>query len=597
MRKDVAERKRNVVQRILVLALSFVMLFTLAACNVPTNDSQSNAADPTAVPTPGSVSTEEPADAQKIEKVTLYPGNSATPSGLVEGYKAKIFAERGLEVEVWAFSDERTNAILASGDLPDVMYIDYERLVNMIEGGLVLDLEPYLDQIPSIVKNPDIQTALNYTRQFWSADTGKIYGLPTEIGIIKEGEDTARNAVKVNWPVYYDLGCPEVESFDDLIPLMKKMMEAKPVADDGTKTWGTILNSGSDGSYWGNMQIWYRFQGYNELQLPYLIETDMINEKYYSILELGKDSAYYKGLQWYNKAYREGVMDPDSINNDRESQKAKVEKSKACMVPSGTLAGWAGYRPIYVPGQKLNQEIWDSPYGRTFYLVVNSKTKNLEASLRLLDTFADAEAFFQIWTGTEEEGMWEYGPDGKIVPTQYGIDAYVKSTGGQPIYFTNGEELKLWNDSWIVKGHKDIPHLIGPDGQPRDLRGMGTWVEIKAITDNSEDAIQWRESMGFKNFTALLKEKNAFTLVSGLDFVNGFASAPDDVMKLTLSAIKDVVTSTSWKMVYAKTDAEFEALWDQMIKDCKDLGAEEIVQWRMDDLEKALQTKNSLAAK
>ena len=50
--------------------------------------------------------------------------------------------------------------------------------------------------------------------------------------------DTGRDAVKVNWDVYYAAGCPEINSVDDLIPVMKKMMEIKPEADDGTKTWG-----------------------------------------------------------------------------------------------------------------------------------------------------------------------------------------------------------------------------------------------------------------------------------------------------------------------------------------------------------------------
>jgi putative aldouronate transport system substrate-binding protein len=126
---------------------------------------------------------------------------------------------------------------------------------------------------------------------------------------------------------------------------------------------------------------------------------------------------------------------------------------------------------------------------------------------------------------------------------------------------------------------------------------MGDWVEVKAITDNSEEATQWRQAMGAKNFTSLLKTKNAYTLLGDLDFVNGFASTPDDVTKLTLSAIKDVVVNASWKMVYAKTDTEFESQWEKMMKDCKDLGAEDIVKWRLEDLANALKIKNSLVAK
>ena len=42
-------------------------------------------------------------------------------------------------------------------------------------------------------------------------------------------------------------------------------------------------------------------------------------------------------------------------------------------------------------------------------------------------------------------------------------------------------------------------------------------------------------------------------------------------------------------MVYAKTDAEFEALWDKMVSDCKASGAQELIDWRLNDIEEAIE--------
>jgi Spermidine/putrescine-binding periplasmic protein len=232
------------------------------------------------------------AQEQAVTTLTIYPANSAVPSGMVDGFKGEIFAERGLKLEIWAFSDEKTNAILASGDLPDVMYVTYDQLQTMIEGNMVLELDSYLEEIPLIKENETVQTALNYTKQYKSADTGKIYGIPMRIGKTVEGQDTGRNAVKVNWPVYYELGCPEVSDVWDLIPLMKQMMEKKPVADDGTPTWGTVLNAGADAAYFRSIEMWYKWFGFELDNMPYLIESDMINNKYESVLALGKDSLY-----------------------------------------------------------------------------------------------------------------------------------------------------------------------------------------------------------------------------------------------------------------------------------------------------------------
>ena len=67
-------------------------------------------------------------------------------------------------------------------------------------------------------------------------------------------------------------------------------------------------------------------------------------------------------------------------------------------------------------------------------------------------------------------------------------------------------------------------------------------------------------------------------------------------MQLTIDSIKDVVTTASWKMVYAESDADFDALWNQMVSDCEGLGAEDIISWRLADIENAKTIRDSLAA-
>ena len=172
-----------------------------------------------------------------------------------------------------------------------------------------------------------------------------------------------------------------INSMDDLLDVMEQMMAAKPTEDDGTPNFGTVLNSGSDTSYWACMVMWYRMQGYKEDQLGYLLEMDMVNGTVSSILS--KDSMYYKGLQWYNEAYRRGLVDPDSISNDRATQKVKVDSGYA-MIPSGYLPGWAPkYQPYLVPGTKVYYNA-SRPYGDSAYMIgINAKTRNLDACLAL----------------------------------------------------------------------------------------------------------------------------------------------------------------------------------------------------------------------
>ncbi len=584
--------KRISIKKWVALSLAASVMASLTACGGNSDTATTSAAETVKTVNGETTAASEAGEEKSFDKldlITLYPNDANTSSGKVTGYKADILAKRGLEMEVWAFSNEKTNAILASGELPDVMYVKYDQFVTMVEAGMVLNLDEYLDQLPHLTGNEEAARALNYTRDFKSAGTGQLYGIPINIGTTQDiSRDTGRNAVKVNWDVYYDMGCPPVKTVDDLIPLMKDMMAHQPVAEDGTKTWGTILNSGSDDKYWGCMQLWFKWFGYEPENLEYLIESNMVDKTYTSILEAGKDSLYYKGLKWYNTAMREGVMDPDSINNERELGKSKVEGSYACMVPSGTLAGWAKYRPIYLEGQKLMQENWNKPYGSDTYVVVNAKTKNVDAALRAVDMLADYDFRFEVWNGPEGT-LWEYDENGKVVPTEYGIETAIN---GEDVMFPNNEKRVQWLDNTIFSNYFAATY-IGPNG-PRQARGLNEWDEIREILLNTEEEKQWREAFGYESFNELLKDKGAYTLTSEIFNVSNFCADPDDSQKLILDAIRTVVVDSSWKMVYAKDDAEFESYWNKMIEDCRQLDAETLISWRMDELNKAMEIKKGL---
>ena len=94
------------------------------------------------------------------QTITFYPRDANVSSGLVGGFKGEYFASRGFNLDIWAYSDEKTNAILASGDLPDVMFIPEQSLDIMVQGGMLLNLDDYLDQMPHVKRHlPQIETS------------------------------------------------------------------------------------------------------------------------------------------------------------------------------------------------------------------------------------------------------------------------------------------------------------------------------------------------------------------------------------------------------------------------------------------------------
>lgn len=527
--------------------------------------------------------------AENVTTVTLYPSDANLQSGLVGGYKADIFADRGFAVEVWAYSDEKTNAILASGELPDLMYVTRDNLEVMIEAGMVLNLDEYLDQMPHVTEKEELQTAMNYAREFESDGTGILYGMPTVVGGKTLSYGITKNMTVLNWDYYYGIGCPEIKDQWQLLDVMEEMLKAYPTGDDGVQNQGTYLNAGSDTEYWANINEYLKWFGYEPTELKYLLESDMINAEYKSILN--DDSKYKEGLKWYNQAYRRGLLDPDSISTDRQTQKAKVDNGHA-MVTSGTLQGYsASYKPIYMEDQKIYQESWNSIYGNKYLLIINAKSKNIDASVAFMDMLADADAYFEVKNGPEGDAVWYLDENGVCQVQQEFLDNYGKSD--VKTLLSNGEEMALWSTPWLIDDNNFDTSYIGPDGEHRKVRSEN-WTEFIEATYNTEEWNQWKEVTGYDYYADQVMDAGNYYLTSDLDYITNFASIPDDMMKLTIDALRDVVVNASWKMVYAESDEEFESLWTQMVKDCEDLGAQDIIDWRLDDLEVAKEIRDSL---
>lgn len=589
--------KNKMLKKLWASLLASAMVISMAACGAEDEPAQtgggSTSQDGSAVSAENGTTGDNDAP-KEIARLSLYPADANISSGVIGGYKGNIFAEHGIELEVWAYSDEKTNAILASGELPDIMYVSKDNLDVMIEEGMLLNLEEYLDRMPHVADNEVKQTALNYVREFRSAGTGELYALPLAVGdnTTKSAwsDSTERNALKLRWDIYEEIGAPEINNFDDLIDVMEQMMEAHPTDEEGNPFYGTVLNNGSDTTHWACMTMWYRWQGYEEYQLPYLLETNMVDGTYSSILE--ENSMYYQGLKWYNKVYRRGLMDPDSINNDRATQKAKVDSGYA-MVPSGYLPGWATlYYEYLMPDTKVYYN-YQGAYGDANKVIaISAETQNVDACLELLDMWCDADTVFEIVNGPNGD-FWYTDENGNAFPTEDNI-AYIKENGvgGERTYPSTGEDATLWNTTFCVNTGEATSFGDGQGGY-RDGR-ISSWSEIQEITVNNETFDKWQATTGYSNWKEWLAAENAYVASSAADNIRNFCSQPDDSLQLTIDAIKDKVVNASWQMVYAESDEEFEKIWNQMLADCEGLGAENVIEWRLADIENAKTVRDSL---
>ena len=587
--------KKRSLKRLLALLLTSVLALSMTACSNGGDDTvgtttAAGTEKTTAAGTDAAADTSTAASGE-LTTITLYPAAGNISSGVIGGWKGEYFASLGLQVEVWAYSDEKTNAILASGDLPDIMYVPEVNRDDMIQSGMLLKLDDYLDQMPHAQAYEPLGTALNYVKEYKSAGTGSIYGLPTTVGdhSTKDSylDSTERNALKLKWDVYEEIGAPERKDAGDIIDVMEKMVEAHPTDEDGNPFYGTILNNGSDTNYFACIQQYDRWFGYDEWNLAYMLETNMAEGTVSSILNDG--SKYYEGLKWYNEVYRRGLMDPDSINNDRPTQKAKVDAGYA-VIPSGNLPGWApGYLEYYIPGSKVYYS-YESPYGGQL-IGINAATEKVDACLKFLDMLCDPDACLVITQGPDGE-YWYSDDQGNAFLTERAIEHLKLTRTGSTSQFllSTGEPLELWNTGWVVNTGAPTSYKDG-EGNYRCGR-TAQWKECNEI--NAEDATfqKWRATTGYENWKEWLGDN--YVSDSALTGVQPLCTLPDPTMQLTVDALRDTVVTASWKMVYANSDEEFESIWETMVADCEGLDAQSIIDWRLQDLENAKAIKADL---
>lgn len=575
-------------KKLIALLLAVVMLLSLAACG-PAND------DPAGTTGSSVGGNNTPANKEDLPVLTVYP-YTALSAGVDTGFRSDVHAKNGFQVNIWAWSDEKTNSILTSGNLPDIMYVNVgETLDTLIETGKVLNLEDYLDSLPNLNDNAQMQNALDYLRSAASAGTGSVYGLPVGVGTypaIKSAlNPVAGNILKLKWDAYAKIGSPEIKDYWQLLDVMEDMLEAMPTHEDGTKMYGTILNSGFDSTYWGCMTYWFAQQGYMYNNLKFLLELDMKDSSLSSILD--DDSMYYQGLKWYNAAMRRGLIDPDSINTDRATQATKIDNGYA-MVPLGSLPGYpaGGYYPylfegttVYYPGET---------YIANRVMVVNANTQHLDECLAFLNMMCSADQCFELQNGPAGD-VWEL-KDGAVVYTEK-YQAWIDE--GKPINgfpMSDGAEYSatLNLPSVFLGGEPTISYKNeegGPVGVNIDLKGSdGPLLETDAFK-------AWQKDTGFDTPRDLINDEGTnFIMLPEYDEYKGYLSAApeDELMVLMQAALKEIVCTASWNMVYAKTDDEFEALWDKMVSDCMASGAQDLIDWRLEDVQEAIEEWESM---
>ncbi|MUT66712.1 extracellular solute-binding protein [Paenibacillus sp. NEAU-GSW1] len=569
-----------------------------AACS-KNNNGGSNT--PSEKPTASDTASTEPTEAPR-EEITLDVFSMLSNfSGEQTGWFAKVIKDKfNINLNIIASNlegggDVKFAAMMASGDLGDLVVFgdDGQKYLDAIKAGMIVDwtkdglLDNYGKNILQYAPKAIEKNKANF------GGGSSVYGIGFDVGEDKPGPSEAKELTyhpNLRWDLYEKLGRPTITKMEDYLPVLKQMQELEPKSDSGRPTYAFSMWADWDGNMMMNTKAWAGLHGYDE--------GDGFNPGGFSLISadtddvqgvLDEDGYYLRALKLYFDANQMGLVDPDSPTQKFDDFINKMKDGQILFTwfpwsddsfdtPEHREAG-KGFAIVPFEEERTFSYGFD-PYGGNRVYAIGSKAKHPERVMEFLDWLYSPEGFMIANNGPE--GLaWEL-KDGKPALTEFGLKAMPANEEAVPAEFGGG----TWKD-----GRNQINNTtfktttVNPlTGEPYDYQLWTSTLE-REPTKVEES---WRSAMGALTAKEWLEKNNKLAVMKPL-----FTGTPPEVIAPELEQKKgqvaQVIRQFSWKMVFAKNEAEFEKLKKEMIEKAKGLGYDEVLAWNIEQNKKVFE--------
>lgn len=510
---------------------------------------------------------------EEKEPVTLdvfaMPSNT---SGIQENWYADILEEKfGVKLNLLPSGDQgeqKLQALMASGELPDiVVFKEYSQVANAVAGDMLLAYDDYKDLVPNLYTYAD--KSLQYMADNVSEGKGKAYAVGNNINTALPERGTLNWGPYLRYDLYKQIGSPEIKTYTDFLEAVKQMVELEPTNADGKKNYGFSLWSDWDSTTAMLVECVGNLYGrsYDEARLA---ELDVATGEMKAVTD--PESWYMKGINFFYQANQMGLLDPDSMIQRFDDAVAKMSEGRTMFTfwewATGTFdnpenhANKVGFRAVMAEDEKvLSQQL--CPIGRTWTTAVSSATEYPELCMQVVDYLYSPEGTMTMLNGPEGV-CWNINADGVPELTEDGY-AYINDPTKE---LPGGGSLSAAGSIFNAPGLNG--NVIHPEYN--EPLASSQWSTFK----QSEDALkeEWREDYGVFDQLELVRNRDAIAQ----DPFAPMPIMPDD-MTVIASNVGNVVQPMTWKMIYAKDQAEYDALYEQMVEQATDAGIDEFVEW------------------
>lgn len=521
--------------------------------------------------------------------VDVFDGQ-ANYQGIQSGWFAKIVKDKfNMELNIIAPNvagggDTLFQTRSAAGDLGDLILTNADggRLQNLVTAGLVMDMTDLLADKENVQR---YDSAIESVSSLVEEDG--IYAIPSEVSSnapTEPGESLEPTfGPYVRWDAYKAAGYPEIKGLDGLLDVLKQMQEAVPTSDSGKPTYALSFFKDWDGNMMNNAKQPTCYYGYDELGFV-LAKAD--GSDYQDITD--SDSMYMQVLEFFYKANQMGLVDPESTTQNYDTMYSKYQDGQILF----SFWPWLGQAAYNTPEHKAEgkgfmladiEDMQIFSYGcvpngnAKNCIMIGSKAEDPQRMADFIDWLYSPEGIMasaqQTASTCGPEGLtWEM-QDGQPVLTEFGKSALGGADTTVPDEWGGG----TWKDGVSALNYKAVSYKdVNPEtGFTYDYT---LWDSVLAENNTALDT-DWQEKMGAKTTMEYLQNNNKILVAPG----SGFAAPEEDSQITTLRGqCKATIVDTSWQMIFAANDEEFDTLQKTMQDTLEGLDYQAVLDYDMD---------------
>jgi len=577
-------KRRRIIS--LMMAVIFALSLALTGCSSKKDDSNASNNDTEVTQAPassdGATATVAPTTVSRDPMTIEIYDVAANYQGIQGGWFAKVVKDKfNLELNIIApqasgDGDALYQTRTAAGALGDLILLDNADLQDCIGAGLIMDISSDVQNSTNLKQYYDQYKVYNSGLE-GNAD-GKIYGLPCQITNTSPttySETEVYSSPMFPWDYYTELGNPEIKNIDGLLDVMEQIQKAHPTNDVGDPNyclslWDDWDKGGTQISIETATQLtkWY---GY-EVNGAILLGTNG------DMKELTDDTgAYKKILKFFFDANQRGLVDPDSGTQDWESACTKMKNKQVLLMWYNWQRGFwntperanEGNAYIYAPVADMNfYQASDTFYGDGRAFALGSQLDDVKKArvLEFMDWLISPEGLNYLHVGLEGYN-YTVNDDGTYTLTEDGLYALMENRE-VPAEFGGGG----YNDGiskinqWPMGGVSINPLT----GETYSSNYWKSYLEANKTTMTNE----WSAKYGATNQVEFLIKNKQLDIVPSINMI--LPSETTDI-SLIRSQCAEQICDTSWRMIFASSEDEFNQMWSDMKTQLEGLGWKDLV--------------------